>query len=257
MTELLDREPVIKETVDRVGVRNVQTYIKADEFQEPLLASVDAVVDLAPDKRGVHMSRLVDAIVLSASSQKPSLEDYAKDVLRRLRYSCRKAEVEVRTRIMLPRHAPTSDRVIPEPYDVLLRIQRKGDQLSKYAEVSVVGSTACPHCLEVTGGRTHVQRTIVRLGLWMDDEMKIKLTDLVRICEESLSSPTYAVLKTQDEAALVEKMYETPRLVEDVVRECLERVKALRIKGKVKIRALSQESIHKHDVVSEIERGLP
>jgi len=49
-------------------------------------------------------------------------------------------------------------------------------------------------------------------------------------------------------------MYSNPKFVEDLTRECFDKVRALGIKGKVKIKAISYESIRKHNTVSKIER---
>lgn len=87
-------------------------------------------------------------------------------------------------------------------------------------------------------------------------EITIKTTLIIQICESSFSSPTFSLLKSEDEKFLVEKMHSNPKFVEDLVRECFEKVKNLGIKAKVHIKAVSYESIHKHNVISEIEREI-
>jgi Uncharacterized conserved protein len=79
---------------------------------------------------------------------------------------------------------------------------------------------------------------------------------MIEICEGCFSSPTFTVLKSEDEKFIVEKMFSNPKFVEDLTRECFDEVINLSIKGKVKIRAVSYESIHKHNAVSEIERKI-
>ena len=83
------------------------------------------------------------------------------------------------------------------------------------------------------------------------------MEELIEICEKSFSSPTFTVLKTNDEAAVVEEMFRNPKFVEDVARDCFRMAKNLNFKGRVKIRATSFESIHKHNAISEIERVFP
>ena len=51
-------------------------------------------------------------------------------------------------------------------------------------------------------------------------------------------------------------MFSNPKFVEDLTRECFDEVINLGIKGKVKVKAVSYESIHKHNAVSEIEREI-
>ena len=76
------------------------------------------------------------------------------------------------------------------------------------------------------------------------------------ICEECFSSPTYSVLKTKDEKFVVEKMFSNPKFVEDLTRECFEKVKETDLKGTIEIKAISYESIHKHNVIAEITREI-
>ena len=128
--------------------------------------------------------------------------------------------------------------------------------MRKYLETSVIGNTLCPHSLEVTGGKTHIQRCELKLGLNVELDEDLLFEKLIDICEASFSAPTFTVLKTVDEAYLVEQMYANPMFVEDVSRQCLDHVLGLGIEGRVLIKATSFESIHKHDAVAEIQRVL-
>lgn len=206
------------------------------------------------------MSRLVESIneVVSKGSRRSrsSFEKLGMDVLselkKRHRYS--RGEIIIKTTLFLGRHTPVTGRFTEEPYDVSIGVISKGDQYYKNMRVKAIGNTLCPHSLETTHGKAHVQRAELDLQIEAPIREKIPLEELINICENSFSSPTYTVLKTVDEAAVVEEMFRNPRFVEDVTRDCFRQARNLKFKGRVKIRATSFESIHKHNAISEIER---
>jgi GTP cyclohydrolase IV len=257
-----DRTPKVKETIDRVGVSGLRTSLKLSNGggDTHFTAEVDLFIDLTEDRKGIHMSRLVESIneVVSKGSRRSrtSFEKLGMDILvelkKRHRYS--KGEITIKTTMFLGRHTPVTNKLTDEPYDVSIGVISRGEQYFKIMRVKAIGNTLCPHSLETTHGKAHVQRAELDLQIEAPIREKIPLEELINICENSFSSPTYTVLKTVDEAAVVEEMFRNPRFVEDVARDCFRQAKALKFTGRVKIRATSYESIHKHNAVSEIER---
>ena len=226
------------------------------------LPSIDVMIDLQSDKKGIHMSRLMEGIneIVSQKTEgvKESLEEFGNEILEEIkkRHPFKKGEITIRTILILNEITPVSGRTTSEPYDVIIKVVRDDGRPLKYLEVKTIGNTLCPHCLEMSGGKSHIQRAELQLGLLTDLETDVTLEKMVEICENCFSSPTFTVLKSEDEKFLIEKMFSNPKFVEDLARECLDGVKNLGIKGKVKIRAISYESVHKHNAVSEIEREI-
>jgi GTP cyclohydrolase IV len=257
-----DRLPKVKEMIDRVGISGLRTILKLSNAgrETHFAAEVDLFIDLPEDRKGIHMSRLVESIndVVSKSSRrsKASFEKLGVDILaelkKRHRYS--NAEITIRTTLFMSRHTPVTNKLTDEPYDVSIGVISKGERIFKNMRVKAIGNTLCPHSLETTHGKAHVQRAELDLLIEAPIKEKIPLEELINICENSFSSPTYTVLKTVDEAAVVEEMFRNPKFVEDVARDCFRQTKNLEFTGRVKIRATSYESIHKHNAVSEIER---
>lgn len=257
-----DRLPKVKEVIDRVGVSGLKTSLRLSRpsGESHFSAEIDLFIDLPEDRKGIHMSRLVESIndVISRGSRRSraSFEKLGMDILlelkKRHRYS--KGEIRMKTTLFVSRHTPVTNHLTEEPYDVSIGIRSDGDVFFKNMMVAAIGNTLCPHSLETTHGKAHVQRARVELEIEAPIKEKIPLEDLIDICENSFSSPTYTVLKTVDEAEVVEEMFRNPKFVEDVVRDCFRQARNLKFKGRVKIRAVSYESIHKHNAVSEIER---
>ncbi len=257
-----DRLPKVKETIDRVGIAGLRTGIKLCSAggESSFIAQIDLYIDLDGARKGIHMSRLVESIneVISKGSRtaKDSFERLGTDILGELqrRHKYNKGEITMRTTLLLRRHTPVTNKPTDEPYDVAVKIIADNGVYSKNLEVRAIGNSLCPHSLETTHGKAHVQRAELNLAIETSVKENIVLDELIEICERSFSSPTYTVLKTADEASVVEEMFKNPKFVEDVARDCFRQTKNLGFKGRVKIRAESFESIHKHNAVSEIER---
>jgi GTP cyclohydrolase IV len=257
-----DRLPKVKEIIDRVGISGLRTVLKLSNAggETHFASEIDLFIDLPEDRKGIHMSRLVESIndVVSRSSRKPkaSFEKLGVEILselkKRHRYS--KGEIAIKTTLFMSRHTPVTNKQTDEPYDVEIGVISQGEKIHKKMRVKAIGNTLCPHSLETTHGKAHVQRAELDLMIEAPIKEKIPLEELINICENSFSSPTYTVLKTVDEAAVVEEMFRNPKFVEDVARDCYRQSKNLEFTGRVKIRATSFESIHKHNAVSEIER---
>jgi GTP cyclohydrolase-4 len=257
-----DRSPKVKETIDRVGIAGLRTGLKlaTNSTETHFMAEVDLFIDLDTERKGIHMSRLVESIneVISKSSRQPkdSFESLGMDILGELkkRHKYSNGEIVIKTTLMMRRHTPVTNKPTDEPYDITVGVIGRGESFYKNLKVKAIGNTLCPHSLETTKGKAHVQRAEAELQVEVPIAEEIRLEELIEICEKSFSSPTYTVLKTNDEAAVVEEMFKNPKFVEDVARDCFRLAKNLNFKGRVKIRATSFESIHKHNAISEIER---
>jgi GTP cyclohydrolase-4 len=256
-----DQSPIIKEPIDRVGVENVRTHLTIHRDGVPFihLPVIDVFIDLKRDKKGIHMSRLIETIneVVSRRTTDPSLEQVGRDILDGIsrRHEYDKGQVTIKSQLLIPRETPASKRRTYESYDIVVRVNKEL-HMCKYLEVTAVGSNLCPHSLVLTGGKAHIQRAILTLGITSDFETDLRLEDMADICDSCFSSPTYMVVKGIDEKYMVEHMFKNPMFVEDLARGCLNKVKNLGIHGMVHIKARTLEAIHKHDAVSEIEREI-
>jgi GTP cyclohydrolase IV len=258
-----DRLPKVKEAIDRVGVSGLKVALKLkgkSGEEAHFLADVDVFIDLDPDRKGIHMSRLVESIneIICKDCQAPkeSFESLGEEILSELqkRHKYRRGEITIATTLLLRRFTPVTAKPTDEPYDVAVTIFVDGSDFRKRLSVKAIGNTLCPHSLETTKGKAHVQRAEIELSIETGIAESIVLEELIEICEKSFSSPTYTVLKTVDEAALVEEMFRNPKFVEDVARDCFRQARNLNFKGRLRVKAVSLESIHKHNAVSEIER---
>ena len=275
----------------RVGVRGVKkpvTVHRPGQKASGVVATFDLFVDLPKTQKGTHMSRnleaLADILDEEVAIEAPSLENLCRRLAVRLLdkhdYASH-AHVKAEADYFLTRTNPGGKPSV-ENYRLLaeseaFRSAGKGKpgkaakpRTSRRVGVQVVGMSACPCAMETVRhklgaeGRkvpadlpfiTHNQRNRVTLVLDVPGESDVEAADLVQVCEDSLSAPTFELLKRGDEGDLVLQAHHNPRFVEDVVREVLHkaaaRYRSLGEATKVFVSSEAEESIHKHNAYAE------
>ncbi|ASJ07153.1 GTP cyclohydrolase IV [Thermococcus pacificus] len=261
--ETQEETPKIRERLHRVGITNLRTVAKINWKGKvyTFLPIFEITIDVPEEKKGIHMSRLVESITEAMSEAveeevleaHTSLEELGKCIIKRLegKHPHKRAEVWIKTQLVIPRETPASKRLSYEPYDVEVGVIKNYDgSFEKVLRVKVIGNTACPHAMANNNGKTHIQRAVGELEVRAPFNEEIPLEDMIDVVESSFSHPTYTLLKTVDENAVVQGMHANPKFVEDVAREVFSKAKE-RFKGKIHVRVISNESIHKHDVIAE------
>jgi GTP cyclohydrolase IV len=264
----------------RVGVRGVRkpvTVQRPGQAAHGVVVTFDMFVDLPAKQKGTHMSRNLEALadVLDEVIAKPTrgLENLCRrlveQLLERHEYA-RDADVKAEADYFLTRTNPGGKPTV-EHYRVLAQaFGERGKPVRRQIGVKVVGMSACPCAMETARHHyksmgkepdvdvpfiTHNQRNVVTLVLEVPEDGDVEAGDLVDICEAALSAPTYELLKRGDEGQLVIRAHESPRFVEDVVREALHLVKDRYERlGNVEVFVSSEaeESIHKHNAYAEM-----
>ena len=266
----------------RVGITGLKKPAKVSRNGKHvmLVAEIDAFVDLPATQKGSHMSRNVEVITEmienSVSDRVPSLEELCANIcdqlLERHEYASY-AEVNISADYFIEKRTHGGKKTL-EAYKLLARsTARKKGEHRRMIGVEVTGMTACPCAME-TAARilekeskfersacgdipsiTHNQRNKTQLLLEVPKKSVVEADDLVSIVESSMSSPTYGILKREDEARVVIAAHRNPKFVEDVVREILAKIlkKYRHLPGDVQVtvRSESEESIHKHNAFAE------
>jgi GTP cyclohydrolase-4 len=266
----------------RVGITGVRKPVVVHRHGEDkhVTALIDVFVDLPSTQKGSHMSRNVEIITEmideSVRRKVTSLEELAgkicKELLDRHEYASY-GEVNMAADYFLERRTEGGRRTL-EPFKLVARATaRRGNGLMKLIGVEVDGMTACPCAMETVRQRlnaddpelgkivssmpmiTHNQRNRTTLMMEVPEHVDIEADDLIGIVESSLSSPTYGILKRDDEASVVMQAHRNPKFVEDVVRDILgkilDRYGNLDDAVHVTVRSESEESIHKHNAFAE------
>ncbi|WP_457742670.1 GTP cyclohydrolase IV [Thermococcus sp.] len=263
MIETQEEVPEIREPLRRVGITNLRSVAKINWKGKvyTFLPLFEVTIDVPAEKKGIHMSRLVESITGAMSEAveeevkeaHTSLEELGRAIIKRLegKHPHKRAEVWIKTHLIIPRQTPASGKVSYEPYDVEVGVIKNEDgTFEKVLKVKVIGNTVCPHAMANNDGKTHIQRAIGELEVRTAFDEEITLEDMIDVVESSFSHPTYTLLKTVDENAVVQGMYRNPKFVEDVAREIFVKARG-KFRGKIHVRVVSNESIHKHDVIAE------
>ena len=274
----------------RVGVRGVKkpvTVHRPGQKAHGVVATFDLFVDLPKTQKGTHMSRnleaLADILDEEVAAEAPSLENLCRRVALRLLEKHDYASVthvKAEADYFLTRTNPGGKPSV-EAFRLLAEadaVRGKGKlktQATRRVGVQVVGMSACPCAMETVRHKlgkqgknvpadlpfiTHNQRNKVTLMLDVPGEMDVEAADLVQLCEDGLSAPTFEYLKRGDEGDLVLQAHHNPRFVEDVVREVLHKAharnKRLGPATRIFVSSEAEESIHKHNAYAERSTSL-
>lgn len=260
------KKPII---VKRKGVNN--------ELNRALNCDIDIFVDLPAEQKGSHMSRnvavLTDVVLESISKPVGGLELAAADMCKRLLVHheyAKVAGVSITTNYFKPSVTPNG-RETYEVYKLIARATAvRGEGVRKTIGAEVIGMTACP-CAQQTVTEmlecgssmpviSHNQRNICTVTVTTGEDHDVEADTLIDLVEASFSSPTYEMLKREDEGAVVINSHRNPKFVEDVVRGVLKRIvdryPTLPSDTEIMVRSESEESIHKHNAFAQRESTL-
>lgn len=238
-----------------------------------VVCSFNIFVDLPARQRGSHLSRNVEVLraVAEESSSKPfqNLEDLASEMVAKLLEKheyAQNAYVDITAEYFRASKTP-SGRSTTESYTLLAgAVGRRNGPLTKKIGVEVTGMTACPCAQQTVGEMLHVenpgfpmmshnQRNVCSIVFEHEDDSKIEADDLIDLAEKAVSTPTFELLKREDEGSVVINAHTNTRFVEDVVRNGLTLVvhnyPGISDDARVKVASDSQESIHKHNAYAE------
>lgn len=254
-----DRRPEIQEGLEKVGVTGLRTLVRTKwrgkEYR--FVPTIELTIDLPGERKGVHMSRLVESIAESIEEETAvvhdSLEDLGRTVLEKLggKHPYSQGVFKLETELVVKEETPASGKKTYETHDIVVEVKREDGVYTKTLGVEVVGNTVCPHSMEYTRGKAHMQRAVGVLEVETSFDNKVGLEDMISCVEDSFSSKVYTLLKTEDEKRVVEGMYSNPRFIEDVCRGMLDNAKKQFKDSVIHAKAVSHESIHRHDVVAE------
>ncbi|MGC8564878.1 MAG: GTP cyclohydrolase MptA [Thermoplasmata archaeon] len=274
-------KPLSNYKLTRVGVTNVikQVTVKRPDKKVVLTPTINLFVDLPATKKGSDMSRNIEIIeeIVEKSTTGPctGIEELAENIVRMLikkHTYATYAEIELHSDYFLERENP-SGKKSQERYTLFARAIMDNEKIRKMIGVKVTGITVCPCAMETVRSVlmdkypeyaeflekipviSHNQRNNTTIMIEVPEGYSIEADDLIEIAENSMSSPTYEILKRKDEEDVVFNAHKNPKFVEDVVRDVLKEI-SKKYSGfphdtTIIVRSESEESIHKHNAFAE------
>jgi GTP cyclohydrolase I len=252
MKDIQNQKDLRKIPINKVGIEDLVYPIRVMDRANVLqhtIAKVKLSVELPHHFRGTHMSRFVE--VLNKHSNNITIQNI-EGILDELKKALRaeKSYLELEFSYFIKKKAPVSRLESYMNYTCKF-IASKAETFDFILEVDVPVHTLCPCSKEISERGAHNQRA--EISIQVRTSKLVWIEELVEIAEESASSPLFALLKRPDEKLVTEKAFDTPRFVEDVVREV-----ALRLNREprifwFKINVKSFESIHNHNAFACVE----
>ena len=257
-----DKEPSVMEYINKVGVSNILTKFKVNYKSkiENYTGNIDVYIDLKKNKKGIHMSRIIESIneVVESNNLSKSIEEIELRILNTLRnkHEFNIGEININTHYFITKPTINTKKFTHEAYEITISVIKEDNIDYKKIRTTVIGNTLCPHSLNMTKGKSHIQRAQLIVEIKTEYDSNIDIEEIINKCEDSFTTPTYTLLKSPDEAELIDKMFDRGKFVEDVVRECYSKINNMRIKGEILIKIISNESIHKHNAIAQIHKKI-
>ena len=258
MTSIQDGRDEREIPLNRVGVTGLEYPVTVPDGRagkRTADARLGLFVGLARESRGVHMSRLVEA--LHANSDVVLDRRGVGRLLREVRSSLEAPSsfLELAYTDYAERTAPRSGASSLLACEVRISASlREGEEepdltLTVRAPVLAV----CPCSMETAGGAAHSQRGHVTVAIRYVG--RVLLEEIVGMIDDSASGPVVPLLRSEDERTIMEEAHERPVFVEDLARNLAERLDSdVRVHW-YRIEAENLESVHDHNSYACVERG--
>jgi GTP cyclohydrolase I len=235
--------------IQRVGVKDLHLPLqirRKDNGFQSVLGNVTLGVELPQHYRGTHMSRLIE--IVFRWSQKPLGGHDIRLILEQVRerLSAPRAHVTVRFKYFLDKRAPVSGSMSALDYDCEFTGTLSDGGFDFVLGVEVPVTTVCPCSREISERGAHGQRGVIRTRIRYARDVFYWIEDLVTRIESVASCDVYPLLKRRDEKYVTEKSYDSPKFVEDMLRDA---IVALRSDPNIlwyEIECENFESIHNH-----------
>lgn len=254
--------------IQQVGISNFKLPLKYPTPSGDLLTletSVDGYVGLEANKKGINMGRIMRTFykfqddVFHPDKLEEVLQAYKEDL------ESQSAFLKLSFNYPMMKKSLRSDHEGYQYYSV--SIEGKVDQYDRftsYMHLDFEYSSACPCSYELSeharetrdiAAIPHSQRSVANLTVQLNSEMFVN--DLVEICRDALQTETQVIVKREDEQAFAEMNGAFQKFVEDAARLLYDELnKEERIRDFV-VRCAHLESLHSHDAVSRICKGVP
>jgi len=255
--------------IQQVGVHNFKLPLKFRTKKKEILtleASVTGTVSLEADLKGINMSRIVRSFyehkddVFTGEWMGKILRSYLKNV------NSKDARLKVSFSYPMLHKSLRSDLEGYQFYDVAFEgVMTHTGEYRRFIHFDFVYSSACPcsaelseHARDTRGVYTvpHSQRSKARVVIEEVAGKRIWIEDVQQLCLQALQTETQVMVKREDEQAFAELNGAHLKFVEDAARLLYREFDADKRVHDFRIACSHLESLHSHDAVSVICKGV-
>ena len=256
--------------IQQVGVHNFRLPLKFRSRSgaiQVLESSVTGTVSLEADLKGINMSRIVRTFydhkdeVFTLEWMGRILKAYLRNV------QSRHARLKVAFSYPMVQPSLRSGLEGYQYYQVALEgVMSESGEYRRFIHFDFVYSSACPCSAELTEhardvrsayGVPHSQRSKARIVLEVAPRRRISLEEIQAHCLAGLQTETQVMVKREDEQAFAELNGAYLKFVEDAARLLYREFDGDSRIADFRIACSHLESLHSHDAVSVICKGVP
>lgn len=254
----------------QVGIHNFRlplTFHTENRGNISLEVSVTGTVSLSADRKGINMSRIM-RIFYKFKDHTFSLE-ILEEILRTYLKEIKGDRANLRLKFSYPILKPSLRSNLEgfQYYDVVYegKIDPSGT-FRKIIHFDFVYSSSCPcscdlaeHAREERSiyAVPHSQRSKARISVEVKPEETLLLEKLQRACLEALQTETQVMVRREDEQAFAELNGAYVKFVEDAARLLCQSLEKLEAVCDYQIVCSHLESLHSHDAVAVLHKGIP
>lgn len=256
--------------IQQVGISNFRLPLKfAAANGEPLTleTSVTGSVSLEANRKGINMSRIMRTFY-EYKDEVFSLRKL-EEILTYYKKSLNSFEARIKLRFSYPmlqmslRSGLEGYQYYACAYEGMID---RNDQLRTFLYFDFVYSSACPCSAELAehARKTrnvfsvpHSQRSKARVVAEVEPGETVTIEDLHHHCLRALQTETQVMVKREDEQAFAELNGASMKFVEDAARLLFEQLDADRRIRDFEVACSHLESLHSHDAISVIAKGVP
>ena len=255
--------------IQQVGVSNFKLPLKFRTKKGEILtleASITGTVSLEADLKGINMSRIVRSFydhkddVFTGEWMGKILGAYLKKV------KSKDARLKVSFSYPMLHQSLRSGLEGYQFYSVAFEgVLTRTGEYRRFIHFDFVYSSACPcsaelseHARDTRGvyAVPHSQRSKARVSLEEARGKKIWIEDVQALCQRALRTETQVMVKREDEQAFAELNGAHLKFVEDAARLLYREFDAEKRIKDFRIACSHLESLHSHDAVSVICKGV-
>lgn len=256
--------------IQQVGVSNFHLPLryrtKAGETLT-LETAITGTVSLEATLKGINMSRIVRAFY--EHRDEVFSPEKLRQVLRKYQHQVESLAARLRLGFSYPMVQPSLRSGLEgyQYYHVVFEGTIDGaGHFRRFIEFDFVYSSSCPcsaelseHARDVRGAYAipHNQRSKARLKVEVAEGAKLRVEDLQAHCLNALKTETQVMVKREDEQAFAELNGAHIKFVEDAARLLFAELDGDRRIADFQVACSHLESLHSHDAVSVICKGVP
>ncbi|HTB62944.1 MAG TPA: GTP cyclohydrolase FolE2 [Opitutales bacterium] len=249
------------------GFRLPLRYLTRANEQISLETTVTGTVALAAEQKGINMSRIMRGFY--EFKDRVFNPELLEEVLIRYKHELQTTRGRLRLGFNYPLLRPSLRSGLAGYQYYQVAYEGSICDLNwfrKFIHFDFVYSSACPCSAELTEhardsrhtyGIPHSQRSKARLSVEVQPGASVSIEDLHEHCLAALQTETQVFVRREDEQAFAELNGAFPKFVEDAARLLYERLDADRRIRDFQIACAHLESLHSHDAVAVISKGLP